>query len=1590
VAANQVKFTLKFSDDGGIELVGKKADKAAKSMDKMSDATDGANKRKKRYNKVEKGVAGATSNSTKAFTKQAGAIQGGLVPAYAILAANVFAVSAAFGVLQRSAALEQLEAGLIAVGNAGGRNLPFIANELVKITDSAISAEAAMRATAVAASSGFSSAQLMDLTRVAKGASLALGRNLPDAIDRLVRGTAKLEPEILDELGILVRLDDATRKYATQIGKTAGQLTNFERQQAFLNATIEQGKKKFSLITETIPVNEFDRLAATFSNATQSILEFINDGLEPLIKLLADSPATLMTLTGTIGAMGLSTMVAPLTEMASSSADAAQAALDKMNKTSEKTTKTFARMGKGMQQFNFMPPSAKALEESFKNGSINAKDLRKTTIATQASVTRMGNTNLNKQKELEALRRVGRVNRTKAQNAEVKGILKALANRKAMLKINKQNLVVMKSMLATEAAGGVVSAASIAAGTGVNASLLIRKEMMETIGTSGFFGAFSTVFSGFGKSFIEAFKPGLGMLARIGLLLGSLKTLALGFLGTIGKFAGPIGLTLTALTAVYFYFKDFIDPILAKVGKAFGFVGEEAKTAVEKASSTFNSFTGITVQLNTALANSTSEGEKFTAILKVQVGLMDQLGLAIKKANDARFDETQARISAIFKEVDQAENEKTRIENEIKQKKSALRALRETPAKPTNSFAPGMDRLEDVKRRKAAIQELAAEIKTLQSVLESSSKKVTTLLDQSGKIDSKDSATAIEIINSAARKATAAGTLAESMDAKEMLTDYASDLSNVSKQLNDQMGETSKKITYYVYDKATGEKQKREFIITHREQLEELVRLMNQQSASKLASIESSGDLFSNLDKSLITFSEKAKGPFSDLQRELDALKNNMSNLADDNEASAFLRQFFKEAQDGPGTVTGKLAILRKEAGKSLDGPITTDDLKLFTTFEDNLNGLIKGFQETKKNIIDLTAKQKLLSDLQKQAPQLTKAALDAEQNVIREKIKLIDDELMAREMILRLSGLEGDKLEEVKASNEQILQLQRDRLTLSNQEVGEKEIGLKHDLAMLPVLKTQNTIAKEAASLELQRSKTTAVLLSTTGKLTTLQKNEFQLQAIENTVAAITKENELVTKRLDLEIKLRGIQLKEGVTDQAKLDQIDKYLQELRENIGLEQQLLDIKLDQAKAAKDAAIVGQITSANQSISSRRAELSGVDTARAQDTYGSNIAAIGTSTAMANTKAAQGVVAAEVGLAESQMNGTPEEVTEAKGSLAAAEAAQKDTESQGNRLVAMTQLNEAMRLQNTLTEGIVSGYGAAGAAMNQMTQGAEMLTSSLQNMAATGPTLENVGHAIAAIGQMAAGSAKAEVAAIDQQIKAEQKRDGKSKESLAKIRSLEKKKEAAERKAFERKKKADMAGIVIATASSVMQSFKNAGGFPLGMPMALAMGAIGAMQLSMVASQQYQGGGASTADVSGPTGISVGSRNNSVDLAKGNNAAGELAYARGESGIGTGMSNFQARPAYMGKRHRAVGGYTTGFMVGEQGPELFMPDTPGEIVSADESQNMMSGGVPNVNFTISAIDAQGVEQVLLGQRENIIGMIREAAHGNGEFFLEGVN
>ena len=183
-----------------------------------------------------RGLTGARQASGKNFSGVAGIADGGgggrgggvggtLVGAYATLAANVFALSAAFQALSQAARVEQLTQGLELMGARGGTALKLTAQNLKEVTDNAISTADAMRAVAQASSAGLGSDEIARLGAVARGAGLALGRDLSESMDRLTRGAIKLEPELLDELGIMVRLDEAVKQYAIENQKAASTLT---------------------------------------------------------------------------------------------------------------------------------------------------------------------------------------------------------------------------------------------------------------------------------------------------------------------------------------------------------------------------------------------------------------------------------------------------------------------------------------------------------------------------------------------------------------------------------------------------------------------------------------------------------------------------------------------------------------------------------------------------------------------------------------------------------------------------------------------------------------------------------------------------------------------------------------------------------------------------------------------------------------------------------------------------------------------------------------------------------------------------------------------------------------------------------------------------------------------------------------------------------------------------------------------------------------------------------------------------------------------------------------------------------------------
>ena len=65
------------------------------------------------------------------------------------------------------------------------------------------------------------------------------------------------------------------------------------------------------------------------------------------------------------------------------------------------------------------------------------------------------------------------------------------------------------------------------------------------------------------------------------------------------------------------------------------------------------------------------------------------------------------------------------------------------------------------------------------------------------------------------------------------------------------------------------------------------------------------------------------------------------------------------------------------------------------------------------------------------------------------------------------------------------------------------------------------------------------------------------------------------------------------------------------------------------------------------------------------------------------------------------------------------------------------------------------------------------------------------------------------------------------------------------------------------------------------------------------------------------------------------------------------------------------------MVGETGPEMFVPNAGGQIVP-----NGAMGKQVTVNFNIETVDATGFDELLLERRSTIVGVINEAMNRQG--------
>ena len=281
MAGKKVKgatVTIKVTDGDSLKDIARKA-KAAGA---------GLNETKKSAGDVRRNMqamSGRTESASKSFSRmQQGT--GGLVQSYAVLASTLFAITAAFRALEQAQNIQAQIRGFEELTKITGTSMLTITNSVREATAGLLDFQTAAQQTAIATAAGFSADQITGLAEGAKNASVALGRDLTDSFNRLIRGVTKAEPELLDELGVILRLDIATRNYAASIGASADKLTIAQRRTAVYNEVNKQLEQNFGAIAE-----KSDQLVNPISKFQTQLMDIgiaLSESILPIFTGLVD------------------------------------------------------------------------------------------------------------------------------------------------------------------------------------------------------------------------------------------------------------------------------------------------------------------------------------------------------------------------------------------------------------------------------------------------------------------------------------------------------------------------------------------------------------------------------------------------------------------------------------------------------------------------------------------------------------------------------------------------------------------------------------------------------------------------------------------------------------------------------------------------------------------------------------------------------------------------------------------------------------------------------------------------------------------------------------------------------------------------------------------------------------------------------------------------------------------------------------------------------------------------------------------------------------------------------------------------------
>ena len=117
--------------------------------------------------------------------------------------------------------------------------------------------------------------EMAEMFDIAQRLGRALGVDTKLSVESLIVGIGRQSRMMLDNIGIVTDVEKANAAYAKQLDKSKDELTDTERRQAFLNATMEAAREKLATMPAEIASTQdaYDSLRASASDASVALGE---------------------------------------------------------------------------------------------------------------------------------------------------------------------------------------------------------------------------------------------------------------------------------------------------------------------------------------------------------------------------------------------------------------------------------------------------------------------------------------------------------------------------------------------------------------------------------------------------------------------------------------------------------------------------------------------------------------------------------------------------------------------------------------------------------------------------------------------------------------------------------------------------------------------------------------------------------------------------------------------------------------------------------------------------------------------------------------------------------------------------------------------------------------------------------------------------------------------------------------------------------------------------------------------------------------------------------------------------------------------